>query len=138
MRPIQPGSPLSAILVALLQVSSVRADLQALLPQAQARGSATVSQAQLIRWQNRLQAALDSLGQIVTILIFPPPPIATFTNRATNQIRAAQQLLASVPTTLTSSPEVNRASLSLQTLQSLIMFLSEAETSLIQAAFSAQ
>jgi hypothetical protein len=132
---VNPQNPNAAnLLQALFLVLSVHQDLQALLPQAQAQGSVTVSVPQLQGWIRNLQRALDLLNRIAVILIFPPPPIVGFVETARNQITIALNILKSVPTTRSIPGE---GQLSFQALQTAISALQQAEVALVQAIRSA-
>lgn len=129
----QPGSNTAILHQAYAQVATVRFELQALLPQAQALGAASATLDQLGRWQTTLQSAYDLLGQIVVIQIFPPPPIATYVNNARSQIQAVISALRSIPVTTISPPSLSRGAIPLQTLQTLIGALQQAEADILRA-----
>jgi hypothetical protein len=130
-----PGSSSNTALLlqALFRVTLVRAELQALLPQAQASGSAGVTGEQVQRWLASLQSALDALGGIATILIFPPPASSVLIGEAQTQIRAAADILRSLPFTPIAPASLSRGAISLQSLQAAINALLQAEMALLRA-----
>lgn len=125
------------ILNALFLVEGVRTDMQRLLPQALATGSVTVGEARIRSWQTALQTALQLVQQVPVILIFPPPPIAQFLSSAAAQIEQALSTLQAIPiaSPLIFPPQPGQATLSLQTLQSLLGNLQQASFFLVQALF---
>lgn len=132
-------APNPQLTLALLVVSTVRQEVQALLPQAQATGRVTVGEAQIRRWQNALQAAADLIQRIPVPLIFPPPPFAVFANAASAQIQAALQTIRAIPvvTPGTFPPQAGQATIPLPVLQSLLSSLQQAETLLLLSVQSA-
>ncbi len=134
------GAPLAGtlntpLLTATLIVDAVRRDVDSLLPQAQLRGSATVSSTRIQIWQSALQNAVSLLGQIPAPLIFPPPPFVTFINAATQQINQVLATLSTLPTVTIQifPPQPSQVSIPLATLQSVATGLRQAELFLIQA-----
>lgn len=123
------------ILSAYFQVVQVRSQLQALLPRARAAGSVTVGETQLRQWIATLESANAALGRVPIILIFPPPPVATFINTASTLLESAIGILNAIPiASLTIfPPQPGQATISLQTLQSLINILQLVEQNLLAA-----
>lgn len=123
------------ILQALFLTDGVRREWEGLLRQAFfGGGSVTVTDAQLRGWINTLQEAIRLLQQVPSILIFPPPPSTQFINAAIAQLQAAVQRLQAIPTTRSIPAQ---ATLSLQTLLTLINEVRQAELFMIFALQSA-
>lgn len=123
------------ILSAYVLVVRVRSELEALLPQAQAAGSVRVSEPQLRGWIESLERANAALGRVPVVLIFPPPPVATFLNNASTLIETAIAILDEVPVAalLIFPPQPGQATLSLVTLQRVLSTLQLAERNLLAA-----
>lgn len=126
-------------LQALQLVDAIRLELQALLPLAQIVGNATVNEEQIRRWEATLSQAVQLIASVPVILIFPPPPFVEFANAARAHIERAIETLRSVLTSMPRPflPQPGRVRIPLQTLQSVIGDLVQAETFLVQALRSA-
>jgi len=133
---VQPARQWNPQLLRAVQlVSSVRRDMQALVPEALRRGVARVSELRIRRWQAALGEAVSLLGQIPVILIFPPPPFAVFINRAVNQIEQVLNTLDNIPIASLRiyPPRPGLGSISLETLRFMLDDLQQAEALLYRA-----
>lgn len=133
---VQPARQWNPQLLRAAQlVSSVRRDMQSLLPEALRAGVARVSEVRIRRWEAALEQAISLLGQIPVILIFPPPPFAVFINRAINQIEQVLDTLDEIPIASPRiyPPQPGWATISLETLRFMLDDLRQAEALLYRA-----
>lgn len=136
----QPARQLNPQLLAALRlVQAVGRDVQSLVPLALQEGVAPVSETRIQRWQTALQRAISILNRIPAPLIYPPPLFVRLINGAVSQINQVLMTLASIPIASPRiyPPQPGRAAISLETLESILEDLQQAEQLLRRALWAA-
>lgn len=133
VQPIRQLNP--QLLTATLLVSTVRSDVQALVPLALQQGTVTVAESRIREWQTALQSAVSRVSRIPAPLIFPPPAFVVFANSAVNQINQVLTALAGIPAASPRifPPQPGQVTISLETLLFILNDLQQAEALLTRA-----
>lgn len=124
-------APNPQIRQALFLVDGVQRSMASLLPRAQTTGSVFVTGQQLRFWESGLRQALQLVGQVPVILIYPPPPVARFLEEAAEQIRRALSILLSVR-----GGFAGRRRLTLGQLTAILNSLRRASAALLRALYA--